>query len=156
MPPAARRRARVLKVRQFRSRLAREASVAGIEVAGNTYQVDVYLERLRRDLPTLAEAVPSRRTPAARRRLGLGLIEILTRYRHDMYERYDDSWLPTLRARTHPAYTLPHLLHTDHEGLQARLLATSDVLASWHFDEVDPAVVLEEMHTAAELMLKRW
>lgn len=149
---AARRRARVLRLRAYRSHL--DDGIAAVSVDGNTYALDVYLERLRRDLPTIAEAVPSRRTPAARRRVGLGFVEILTRYRGGMYDRYDETWLPTLRARTQPAYSLPHLLFAADEHLQPRLLATSDVLASWHFDEVDPAVVLEEMHTAAELMLK--
>jgi hypothetical protein len=31
---------------------------------------------------------------------------------------------------------------------------TMHMLASWHYDEVAPEVLLEEMHTAAELMLK--
>lgn len=33
-----------------------------------------------------------------------------------------------------------------------RLLVTMDLLTSWHFDEVAPEVLLEEMPTAAELM----
>lgn len=127
--------------------------VAEMEVSANTYVVDIWLERLRRDLPTIAEATSSHRPPSDRRRLALGLIEILTRYRLDMYERYGEVWIPTLRGRTKPAYLLPHQFWLADDALQQRLSTTAELLASWHFDEVAPEVLLEEMHTAAELML---
>lgn len=148
---AARRRARRLGVRSFRSTI-KEAE-AGFSIHANTYVVDIFQERLRRDWPTIAEATPCRRTPASRRHLALGLVEIMTRWRLGMYERYDEAWIPTLRARREPAYSLPHLLWVDDELIQTRMLTTSEIMASWHFDEVAPEVLLEELHTAAELML---
>lgn len=152
---AARRRARTLEVRRFRSGVqSADVRVAFVKIDGNTYALDIYLERLRRDLPTIAEATSSHRSAASRRALALGLIEILTRFRLSMYDRYDEQWIPTLRARRQPAYTLPHQLWTDHPALQARLSVTSELMADWHFGEVAPPVLLEELHTAAELILK--
>ncbi len=126
-----------------------------IELNGQTYALDILLERLRRDLPTIAEATPSERPPAARRRTANGLVKILSRYRGQMYDRYGEGWLPTLRGRSVPVTGVIHdLFPRDAPRLADRLLVTMDLLASWHFDEVAPAVLLEEMHTAAELMLK--
>lgn len=149
---AARRRARTLELRQFRSRIY-ENHVCGLVLNGNGYALDIYIERLRRDLPTIAEATPARRTATSRRHLALGLVDIVTRSRLGMYDRYEDDWLPTLRAASEPAYVLPHQLYSEVEWLQDRLSVTMDLLASWHFGEVAPPVLVEEMHTAAELIL---
>lgn len=149
---AARRRARTLQLRQFRSRVY-ENYVCGIALDGNGYALDIYIERLRRDLPTVAEATPTGRSPTSRRHLALGIIDIISRSRLGMYDRYEDDWLPTLRARREPAYVLPHQLYCEVEWLSDRLAVTMDLLASWHFGEVAPPVLVEEMHTAAELLL---
>lgn len=149
---AARRRARTLDLRQFRSHIYTN-QVCAIELHANSYALDIYIERLRRDLPTIAEATPAKRAATGRRHLALGLIDIITRSRLGMYDRYEDDWLPTLRARREPAYVLPHQLYSDVEWLQDRLSVTMDLLASWHFGEVAPPVLVEEMHTAAELIL---
>lgn len=149
---AARRRARTLNLRQFRSHVY-DNHVCAIGLDGNGYALDIYIERLRRDLPTIAEATPARRTPASRRLVALGLVDIIARSRLSMYDRYDEDWLPTLRARREPAYVLPHLLHCHVPWLADRLGVTMDLLASWHFGEVAPPVLLEEMHTVAELIL---
>jgi hypothetical protein len=150
---ASRRRARTLRLRQFRSWNATADLVAGLQLDGNTYLLDIYLERLRRDLPTIAEATQSPRTPAGRRKVANGYLEILVRNRGQMYDRYEETWLPTLRGRSTPLYMLPHVFFTKNEKLRARLLATSEFITGWHFGEVEPAIVVEELHTAAELML---
>jgi len=63
--------------------------------------------------------------------------------------------MPTLRARREPIYALPHtLLAPNAARLQQRLMVTMDLLASWHYEEVSPEVLLEEIHTAAELILE--
>jgi len=154
---AARRRARTLGVRSFRSgaRHDGQTGVGFVEINGNTFALDIFLERLRRDLPTIAEATSSHRSVASRRALALGLIEVFTRYRLSMYDRYAEGWMPTLRARRQPAYTLPHQLWTDDTTLQARLSTTAELMADWHFGEVAPPVLLEELHTAAELILEQ-
>jgi hypothetical protein len=150
---ASRRRARTLRLRQFRSWIATIDCVAAVQLDGNTYLLDIYLERLRRDLPTIAEATPSPRTPAERRKVANGFLEILVRHRGQMYDRYDEAWVPTLRARSTPQYMLPHEFFTKNAKLQTRLLATSEFITGWHFGDVEPAIVVEELHTAAELML---
>jgi hypothetical protein len=124
-----------------------------VALDGNGYALDIFCERLRRDLPTIAEATPARRPPASRRLLALGLVDMLARYRLGLYDRYGEDWLPALRARRQPAYLLPHGLYTPNDALQDRLAVTMDMLASWHLGEVAPPVLLEEMHTAAELIL---
>lgn len=148
---AARRRARVYSVR---THFAVGDDRAYLRFDGPSYALDILLERLRRDLPTIAEATPSRRSAPERRRVANGLIDILSRYRLQMYDRYHEDWLPTLRAKREPAYLLPHQLFVGDDALQNRLLITMDLLASWHYDEIAPEVLIEEMHTAAELLLK--
>jgi hypothetical protein len=77
---AARRRARTLRVR-WHSALDAEGN-GYCSMDGNTFRLDMLLERLRRDLPTIAEASPSgRHTPLQRRRLANGLCDILCRSR---------------------------------------------------------------------------
>ncbi|BDZ55409.1 hypothetical protein [Agromyces marinus] len=73
---AIRRRARKLRVRVSTTVLAGTAYIA---LNGQTYALDILLERLRRDLPTIAEATVSGRTASARRKTANGLIEILNR-----------------------------------------------------------------------------
>lgn len=146
-----------LRARKLGARVKTELyeDCAYICFSGNTYVLDILLERLRRDLPTIAEATPSERSPAARRRTANGLVEIFNRYRGMRYDRYDEDWVPTLRGRTMPVTGVIHdLFPRNAPHLMDRLLVTIDLLASWHFDEVAPEVLLEEMHTAAELMLR--
>ncbi len=42
----------------------------------------------------------------------------------------------------------------DYPRLHARLSTTEEVLVGWNFDEIAPAVMLEELHTACELVLE--
>ncbi len=150
---AARRRSRPLGLRRFRSVVNPRSRTAMVILDGSGYALDIYCERLRRDLPTIAEATAAKRPPASRRLLALGLVDILARWRLGMYDRYDEDWLPTLKARREPAYLLPHGLYTPNDALADRRAVTMDMLASWHLGEVAPPVLVEEMHTAAELIL---
>ena len=128
----------------------------------NTFRLDMFLERLRRDLPTISEATPSeRQTPSERRRLANGLCDVLLRRRSGFYDRYyregEPDYVPNLR-RLHKSEVIPiHALWPgeDHPDLAARLGVTEEIMASWALDEVAPEVVLEELHTAAELILMR-
>ena len=73
-----------------------------------------------------------------------------------MYDRYPENWVPTLRAKRSPVYMLPHVLYAqDAPSIQGRLNTAMDLLASWHFEEVAPEVLVEEIHTIAELLLER-
>jgi hypothetical protein len=127
---------------------------------GWTYGLDVFLERLRRDLPTIAEATPGRRTPAYRRRLGNGYVDILTKYRCSWYDRYysrNEMFVPQLRAiKTSAVWPIHSLWPSSNDPqLGNRLIVSQTIMAAWCVDEVDSEVVLEELHTAAELLLKR-
>lgn len=158
MNAASQRRARDMQIR-WRS----QATPEGFGYAcmdGWTYGLDIFLERLRRDIPTIAEATPGWRTPAYRRKLGNGYVDILTKYRCSWYDRYhktDESYLPNLRAIKSSSVWPVHSLwpgSNDHE-LGMRLIVTQTVLAAWCVREVDAEVVIEEMHTASEIILKR-
>lgn len=151
---AARRRARTFHVRLNIKQVTDD--VTYLRINGQTYGIDIFLERLRRDLPTIAEAsASSRRTPAQRRRVALGLVDVLTRYRGSMYDDTPDDWIPTVRAKRNAIMLLPHEVYPSSASsvLQARMFVTMDMLASWHYREVAPEVLLEEVHTAAELLL---
>jgi hypothetical protein len=160
MMAAARRRARTLGVR-WQSSLSDDGH-GYCRMDANTFRLDMFLERLRRDLPTIAEATPStRHTPSERRRLANGLCDVLLRWRGSYYDRYfregEPDYVPTLR-RLHKSEVIPiHALWPgeDHPDLAARLGVTEEIMASWALDEVAPEVVLEELHTAAELILMR-
>lgn len=151
---AAKRRARVFHVRFRIERPAEE--VVYLKLGGQTYALDIFLERLRRDLPTIAEASPNAsRSPAERRRVALGLVDVLNRYRGMLYDSHPEEWVPTVRAKRDPILALPHEIVPTKAStlLQARMFVTMDMLASWHYREVAPEVLLEEIHTAAELLL---
>lgn len=82
-----------LRARKLGARIETKVYEDGAYICfnGNTYVLDTLLERLRRDLPTIAEATPTERSPAARRRTANGLVEILNRYRGMMYDRHDED-----------------------------------------------------------------
>ncbi|QMV22996.1 hypothetical protein GQS52_15800 [Streptomyces sp. SCUT-3] len=158
MNAAAQRRAREMNIR-WKSRTT-EDGVGYTAMDGWSYGLDVLLERLRRDLPTIAEATPGWRSASYRRRLGNGYVDILTKYRCDWYDRYyktNDSYVPTLRAIRSSSVWPIHSLWpgSGDQELGMRLVVAQTVMAAWCIQEVEPEVVIEELHTAAELMLKR-
>ena len=157
---AARRRARALGVRWHSSLSADGLGYCSMD--GNTFRLDMLLERMRRDLPTIAEATPAdRHTPAERRRLANGLIDVLCRWAGSYYDRYDKEgqpdYVPRLRRlRMSEVVPVRVLWPGDkHPDLYARLAVTEEIMTSWVLDEAAPEVVLEELHTAAELILMR-
>jgi hypothetical protein len=157
---AARRRSRTLRVR-WHSALDAEGN-GYCRMDANTFRLDMLLERLRRDLPTIAEACPSgRHTPLQRRHLANGLYDILCRSRGMYYDRYyregQPEYVPRVRRlRSSEIWPLHQLWVGDkHQDLSSRLGVTEEIMTSWVLNEVAPEVVLEEMHTAAELLLMR-
>ncbi|MGA5035512.1 hypothetical protein ACPCA8_00480 [Streptomyces capoamus] len=158
MNSAAQRRACEMDV-HWRSRATSDGA-GYTSLDGWSYGLDVFLERLRRDLPIIAEATPGRRSPLYRRRLGHGYVDILTKYRCSWYDRYyktDELYIPKLRAIRSSSVWPIHSLWpaSDDQDLGMRLVVTQTVMAAWCVREVDAEVVIEELHTAAELMLKR-
>ena len=157
---AARRRSRTLRVR-WHSALDADGN-GYCRMDGNTFRLDMLLERLRRDLPTIAEATPSdRHTPIQRRRLANGLCDVLCRSRVGYYDRYyredQPEYVPRVRRLRSSEVWPVHQLWVGerHRDLSARLGVTEEIMASWALNEIAPEVVLEDMHTAAELMLMR-
>ena len=157
MLAAARRRARATFVR-WHCRLDAQSGHLYVRLDGNTFQLDIFLERLRRDLPTIAEAVPAGGRPAWRRKFGLGFVDILMKYRCSFYDRYDETYVPRLRATSQTAVwpVLSLWMGERHRDLWARLAVTEEIMSRWLLDEAPPEVVVEELHTAVELMLTRW
>lgn len=152
---AGRRRARLLEVK-WRS-LIRPPGYAYVSLNGNTFRLDMLLERIRRDLPTVAEGIDtSPRTPEQRRRLANGVVDVLGRFRVSFYDRYPEGHIPALRAVRQPVtLAMYDLFPRRHEDLWPRLEVTLDVLASWALNEIAPEVALEELHSAFELLLTR-
>jgi hypothetical protein len=97
----------------------------------------------------------SHRSPASRRRLANGLVDILIRYRLIWYDRYPESHVPRLRGRSAvPGAGVFWLIPNRADVLWPRLWVTDDVLASWLMHDVPGEVVIEEIHTATELLLR--
>lgn len=157
MLSAAKRRARLFKIK-METRLSNQAAYVAFD--GQTFRLDLFLERLRRDLPTIAEATPASRAPNSRRLLANGFIDIINRWRLGLYERYEldenyHDWRPTLRGKKKPIYSMPHdIFPYKAIKLANRMSVTMEMLASWHFNEVSPEVLMEEIHTAAELLMR--
>lgn len=155
LAPLVARRARRMHVR-WRFRLDKPG-YAHFQLDGNGYQIDMLMERLSRDLPSAAEAVPTWRPPAARRRLAVGFVDILWRWRLSFYDRYTEAHVPRLRGKAKPVKGAIFDVFPDgkHADLWPRLSVTSEIMADWLMDEAPAEVVLEELHTAAELLLWR-
>ncbi|MFG3422087.1 hypothetical protein [Micromonospora sp. NPDC048063] len=61
-----------------------------------------------------------------------------------------------LRKRNATAYMVVNFwLGQEHDDLADRLTVTLDTISAWAFDDTAPEVVLEELHTAATLLLMR-
>jgi hypothetical protein len=128
-------------------------------VDGNWVRMSIFMERLRRDLPIIAEATTdSPRRPAARRRLGNGFADVIAKSLISGFDDEPDDFIPRIRLVKEAASVSAFDLFPTgvNEDLLPRLFVTMDVLGSWCLDEIPPEVVLEELHTAAELLLTRW
>lgn len=147
-----RRRARATHV-QFRCTIER-AGRCSYTFVGNTVGLDLLLNRLRRDLPTSAEAMATGRSAATRRRLANGLTDILVRQRLEFHDRFLEDHVPMLRGRSDQIAAGVFGLPRDAVALFPRLWITDDILASWLMNEVPAEVVIEEISTAAEVLLR--
>lgn len=120
--------------------------------------IDLLIARLARDLPIICEAVDlSHRSPKNRRGLGRSFAHIAAQYRFSEPDFHPDGWVPRLVSRSNPPWetTVFGFAAPNAPDLETRLDVTAQMLVSWEFNEVAPEVVLEELHTAAELTLKR-
>lgn len=121
-------------------------------VNGNSRTIDLLGYRLERDLPLIAEGCAvAGVAPAKRAHLGRGVVDMMLRGRHT-----DQEGCMVLHGVTRTRYFYPPY---DYEcptspRLHARLSITEGLLVAWAFDEVAPEILLEELHTACELILE--
>jgi len=147
---AGRRRARRLSV-QWHARIGTDGS-GYIMIDGKGVRESMLLERLRRDLPIIAEAVASERhTPEQRRRFANGLVDILIKWHTSFYDRYfvaDETiqHVPQVRRIRASNVCVAFWLWPGgtHHDLAARLNVTEDIMVSWLLDEASAELVLEE------------
>lgn len=122
-------------------------------VDGNGQKMVLLGRILERDLPIACEALlESNYPPIKRRRIGLGFADL---YLRGMDTTSDDVRDLRPVASTHFYFPLFELREIVSSGnVSARLAVTEDVLAEWALAQVAPALVLEELHTACELVLQ--
>lgn len=155
MRAAGRRRARTLNLRWSSSV---EEDVCGVIVDGGWWAIDLLIARLARDLPTICEAISlDHRGPSERRGLGRSFAHIAAQHRFGEPDFHPEDWLPRLVNRSAPPWdaTVFGFGAPNAPDLEARLDVTARMMVDWEFEEVAPEVLLEELHTAAELCLKR-
>lgn len=115
--------------------------------------LDLLAHALERDLPLVAEGAHHCNLPKSRRKLlGTGFADLYVRGR-DI--RSDGPW--QWRGATQAKYYFSPYDATDrrtHPTLDARLAVTESVLIDWCFERVPAVVLLEELHTACELLLE--
>lgn len=120
-------------------------------VDGNSRRTDLLGYRLERDLPLVAEGCAVEGlSPTQRARIGRGFVDMMLRGRHVNQDRR-----MVLRGVTETWYYYPPYDYDcpSSPRLHARLSITEDLLVAWNFDEIAPEVLLEELHTACELIL---
>lgn len=148
---ASKSRARRLGLRWRTHRLANGETWCQID--GDGARMGLLARVLERDLPTICEAVEvSGLTRARRRSLGLGFADLYVRG----MDATSDAVSPlrgTAQIRYYfPVYELSGIRGS--ESLSARLAVTEGVLTEWALGEAPAAIVLEELHTACELVLQ--
>lgn len=146
---AARTRANKLRI-SWKWRTLSAYSVR-VLVNGNSRRIDFLGYRLERDLPLVAEGCQSvALKPSERLRLGRGFADLMLRGRHVD----EDRILPLKGVADTRYYYAPYEFECPaYPGLHARLSVTLEVIVSWEFGEIAAEVLLEELHTACELVL---
>lgn len=131
---------------------SRGPTAVRVIVDGNSRRTDLLSYRLERDLPLVAEGchVPGL-SRNERQRLGRGFADLMVRGRH-----VDQNATMALRGVAETRWRFPPY---DYDcpafpSLWARLIVTEDLIVAWNFNEIAPEVLLEELHTACELVLE--
>ena len=152
---AGRRRSRMLDL-QWRSWIADD--VVTVVIDGRWWLIDLLIARLARDLPLLCEAIDlDHRSPESRRGLGRSFAHAAAQFRFGVPDRMPADWIPRLRARREePWSTAPFIFECPNAtDLEPRLEITERIIVDWEFGDVASDTLIEELHTAAELILKR-
>jgi len=122
-------------------------------VDGNSRRLDLLAHALERDLPLVAEGAHHCHLPTSRRRqLGTGFADLYGRGR-DIHSDGPWQWRGATQAKS---YFSPYDAtdRSTHPTLDARLAVTESILIDWCFERVPAVVLLEELHTACELLLE--
>ena len=150
---AQRRRARHLGLRMNARNI--EARQVIVQINGNSRRMDILGHRLERELPLVCEGIssPSLR-PSERRRIGLGIADLYLRGRDTIRETDEPMMLHEVAETRYyfPAYEFSPR-GAGSEALQHRLRLTEELIADWDVRKISPFTVLEELHTASELLL---
>ena len=153
---ATRRRARTAGIQTFRSSRIVVGGRRGyyISVDGRSWRFSLLAQKLERDLPLLAEAIElPHRSLRDRRRLANSFV---TAYAHGGYgSDEDEEQVPHLRPMTHVGFQwVPHLItYPAAKHIDQRLAVTEKFCVDWYFGEIPGPTMLEELHTASELLL---
>jgi hypothetical protein len=106
------------------------------------------------DLPLICEGVASALAPAEASRLGVGFVNLFLRGRDSRIEKP----LQTLRSAKQTALYFPVYGFAEAASvapvLQTRLYITEEILADFALGRVEGLVLLEELHTAAEQIMR--
>ena len=151
-----RRRARTAGIQTFRSSRIVVDGRRGyyISVDGRSWRFSLLAQKLERDLPLLAEAIElPHRSLRDRRRLANSFV---TAYAHGGYgSGEDEEQVPHLRPMTHVGFQwVPHLItYPAAKHIDQRLAVTEKFCVDWYFGEIPGPTMLEELHTASELLL---
>lgn len=148
--PAAMSRSRKLGLRWRNVRLDDRAHRCVID--GNGRRMALLAHALERDLPEVAEGADvAGLTRAARQRHGLGFADL---YIRGLDCRTDGLMTWRGDSATNYYFSPYELSDTEHAVLASRLRITEGVILDWWFKRTDGVVLLEELHTAAELVLE--
>lgn len=152
---ATRRRARRAGLRRWESRRLRDGRTGWyFAVDGHSGRMALLAQKIERDLPIVAEAIVVPHRPLRQRRqLANGFVDIYARcgYGTDDVE----VMAPHLSPKTRVGFTwVPHLLsYSADMNVATRLEITEAFCVDWYFGDVPAPTMLEELHTAAELLL---
>jgi hypothetical protein len=148
---AARRRARKLDLEMHYRRKARDGQSAWeLWVDGNGFAIGAWSRQLERDLPNVAEGFEA--IPAARaRRIAESLVA-----RWFDWCVGDGAKGDRLRTTVQDPVTWiwPTIEYVEDDQLTPRLVIADELVARWITEEVPEEIVIEELHTAAEAVLR--
>ncbi len=144
------KRAGLLRFRTFRH--GGLPPVRSLEWDGRSWRMGLAAQKLQRDLPVIAEAVDGGdRSLRSRKHLAHGFCEIFGLEGYGAVEGEP----PHLRPMASVKFQwVPHLLSCSDPWLDERLFVVERHCVDWHFGDITAATLVEELHTAAELLLR--
>ncbi len=150
---AAQRRATALRLEMhYRSPTSRTTTWY-LSIDGNGNRIAAWAQQLERELPIVAEGFPGPPDNPARRRLfAESLVARLVEYCVGPDNGYDIA----IRTSTPDPvqWVWPILWYVDNAELTPRAVMADELLARWIVGDVPEEIVVEELHTIAEALLR--